>query len=348
MRKRASNFLILAAVVALRMSIPVAAFASGGDSGADAKQAGEDRWVPSFALTSGVIMQTQSGAANSVLFEDMLPPPVELRGMVEGDDFVVAPFFGGEVSLMTPALAIPTRPRFFLSAEIIPTFGSVRSLAFEGNPDCIRGPLPNDPCASEEDGTRGTGYGEEQANGQGTRTTAQIDTLVYGASLGASFPVKVAKRQIRIKPYVAWMSYKVNGEGNVSNATCDVDPSNPNSMDQCTDITVSNPFLGTIVVPGLMRETYLSASASQRFNALGPGLDIEMDTGRYGPLGVSLFLGGRAYAVLGERGFAWGTSESFDDAFGMDTAVGAFSIEVDPWIFRAHAGIRFQWLGNAE
>jgi hypothetical protein len=245
------------------------------------------------------------------------------------------------VELMTPALAIPTRPRFFFGAEIVPTFGSDRALAFEGNPDCVRGPLPNDPCARDEDGTRRSGYGEAEANGVGTRTTATFDTLVYGATLGVAFPLRIGNRQIRIKPYLAWTNYKINGEGIVVDAKCKVDP--PSTMDQCTDVFF--PDFGGFVIPGLLRETELRASASQRFNGIGPGLDIEMDAGQFGPFGASLFIGGRAYAVLGDRAFAFGTSENFDDAFGMDTAVGAFAIEVDPWIFRAHAGIRFQWLG---
>jgi hypothetical protein len=349
MRKRASTFVTLCALIALRISLPAAALASGGDQGAHSRQAGEDRWVPSFSLTSGLLLQTQSGAANSVLFEDMVVPPAELRGAVAGDDLVLAPFFGFSLDVMTPALEIPTRPRFFFGAELIPTFGVDRDLAFEGSPDCVRGPLPTDPpCASLEDGTRRIPYGEDQANGLGTRTTATIDTLTYGAYLGASFPLKLGKREIRIKPSVAFMSYRVNGVGNVVDVACDVDPSDPSAMDQCTDITVINQFVGTIKVPGLRREMTLEADAPKRFYGIGPGLDIEMDTGRFGPVGAAIFVGGRAYAVLGERAFAFGTRESYDDAFGMDTAVAGFAIEVDPWIFRAHVGLRFQWLGITQ
>ena len=345
MRKRASTFLILGAVVALWMSLPADTLASGGDASGPIKQAGEARWVPSLALSSGVVLQTQSGAADSVLFEDMTAPPVDLRGPVAGDDFVLAPFFGASLEVMSPALALPGRPRFFLSGEVVPTFGSDRSLAFEGNPDCVRGPLPEDPCASEEDGTRRSAYGEAEANGLGTRTKATFGTMVYGALLGVAFPLKLGKRQVRIKPYLAWINYKINGEGKVVDATCD-DPSTPLLLDECTDWTEITPFVGEIVHEGVMREVNLTATASQRFNGIGPGLDIEMDTGQFGPIGSSLFVGGRAYAVLGDRAFAFGTSESFDDEFGMDTAAAAFAIEVDPWIFRAHAGIRFQWLGR--
>ena len=73
-----------------------------------------------------------------------------------------------------------------------------------------------------------------------------------------------------------------------------------------------------------------------------------MDTGRFGPLGTSLFLGGRAYHVLGDRSIAFGTSQDYDDVLGMDTATASFEVEVDPWLYRAHVGIRFFWLGSRD
>ena len=73
-----------------------------------------------------------------------------------------------------------------------------------------------------------------------------------------------------------------------------------------------------------------------------------MDTGRFGPIGSSVFLGARAYYILGDRSFSFGTSETYDDEFGMDTAVANFEVEVAPWIVRASVGIRFQWLGSQE
>jgi hypothetical protein len=99
---------------------------------------------------------------------------------------------------------------------------------------------------------------------------------------------------------------------------------------------------------GFLRETTLAASDSQRFNGIGPGVDVEMDTGRYGPLGVSLFMGGRAYAIVDDRTISFGAEETFDDQVGTDRAVGRFEVEVDRWIYRAHVGIRFHWLGNEE
>lgn len=321
------------AVVALWVSSPVVCLASDGNEPEErARQAGEDRWVPSLAITSGITIQKQEGSANSVRYEDMNPNPVPLQGFFDGDDIAVSPFVGGALELMAPALPIPTRPRLFASGEILPTFGSDRDLAVDGDPSCVRGPESNAPCASGPGGLSGGVFDADTANGQGTSLIAQVDTLVYGANLGVAFPVQLGERELRIKPSFGWINYKVEAEGFVVDADC----GNPNGIPPSV---LCNDFL---------RETILSANGSQRFNGIGPGLDVEMDTVRYGPIGVSLFLGGRAYAVLGDRSFSISTTEAFNDQLGNDVAAGLFEIEVDPWIFRAHVGVRFHFLGNAD
>ncbi len=352
MRQRASPFGTLGAIVALMVALPLSSHASAGAaSEARAQQAGEDQWVPSLLLTAGFSIQQQLGSADSCLFpagtgtvppscDSESDPPMDppLRGFYDGDDLAVSPFVGGALELMTPALAIPTRPRFFISGEILSFFASNRDLAFEGDPDCVRSPIPGDPCARDDDGTRSTSFSEESLNGQGSRTTAQVDTLAFGASFGLAFPLQFGKRQLRIKPSVGWIHYKVKTSGLVVNGAC-----NPTS--NCT-ITVRFPDFPDFKTPGFLRETILTASSSKRFNGVGPGLDIELDTGQYGPLGVSLFLGARAYAILGDRSIPFGTALDFDDQLGTDQAVGRFEVEVDPWVFRTHVGIRFQWLGS--
>ena len=269
----------------------------------------------------------------------MGPDPVDLRPPLGDDDRSVAPFVGGSLELMTPALPLPTRPRLFVSGEILPTFASERNLAGQGDPDCVRGPEIGAVCATDEvEGERGQAFGEDAANGQGTATTAQIDTLVYGANLGVAFPLQVGRRQLRIKPSVGWIHYGVEAKGLVVNASCD-------PASRCTDVTNQFGF----VRPGFLRQPEeLRASASQKFNGIGPGLDIEMDTVRFGPLGVSLFLGGRAYRILGDRTISFGASQTFDDQIGNDRQTSDFEVEVDPWMYRAHVGIRFRWLGSRD
>jgi len=353
-RNGADLFRIIGAVVALGALFPIASLATdGGKSEARTQQAGEDRWVPSLAITSGITVQQQDGFSLSELFEDGSPPPVALQPdcdprnphpscpdpiPFDGDDVAVSPFVGGTLELMAPALPIPTRPRLFVSGEILPTFASDRDLALDGDPGCLRGPEIGVPCAKDEDGTRRRAFGEDAINGQGSSTSAEVDTLVFGASLGVAFPLQFGKRQLRIKPSVGWINYEVDAEGLVVDAECD-------PVTRCTDVT---PIPGGPTAPGFLRETVLSGSDSQRFNGIGPGLDIEMDTGRYGTLGVSVFTGFRAYAIVGDRTVSFGAEETFDDQLGMDRAVAQFEVEVDPWIFRAHAGIRFHWLGSEK
>jgi len=218
------------------------------------------------------------------------------------------------------------------SGEILPTFAADRDLAVEGNPSCIRGPEPNAPCASKPGGLSGTSFNAENANGQGSSLITQVDTLVFGANLGVAFPVEVLERQLRIKPSVGWISYEVEADGLVVDAAC----GDPNSIPPSTRC---NDFL---------REMTLAASDSQRFNGIGPGVDVEMDAGQLGPLGVSLFLGGRAYAIVGDRDMSFSDTKSYDDQLGTDDATALFEVKVDPWIFRAHVGIRFHYLGNQD
>jgi hypothetical protein len=348
MRERASVFLIVGAVGALQVLLPMASLATdGGDPEERTTQAGEERWVPSLTLTSGVTIQRQTGSVASFLLEDTTPPPVALRDSLEDSDLAVSPFVGGSLELMTPALPIPTRPRLFLSGEVLPTFATSRNLVKDGEPGCVSGPALNAPCAAdeiadaEENGvSRLNPFSEDEANGQGQLVAAEIQRPVWSASVGIAFPVEFLKRQLRIKPSLGWINYEVEAEGLVVDAMCrEVTDIFGNPTTQCTH---------TIAKEGFLRETTLSANDSRRFNGIGPGLDVEMDTGRFGPIGSSLFLGARAYHILGDRSISFSTSETFDDEFGMDTARGIFEVEVAAWIVRAIVGIRFQWLGSRE
>lgn len=335
MRKRAIVFLLFASALALGALLPATAFAAGPDQASAPRQHGENRWVPSFAISGGAYFQKQKGWVDSVTFEDGSSDPIPLQGSFDGDDFVVAPFVSAELEIMTPAFDIPTRPRIFLGAEILPSFASQRSLALDGDPDCIRGPEPFVPCAKDEDGSRQRPFGEDSVNGEGSYTKAEIDTLAFGANLGVAFPVRVGKRQLRIKPSVAWINYKVDANGLVVDAACD-------PAGQCTDVTIFG-----FVTPGFLRETILEASDSKRFNGIGPRFDVEMDAARWGPIGAALYIGGGAYYVLGDREIKFSATKSYDDQLGMDVSTARFKVEVDEWLFRAHVGIRFQWLGSA-
>lgn len=339
----------IAAVVLGIASLPTAARAQPpepvGPERRDLQQ-GEDQWVASLAATSGVFLQKQAGSVESCLFADPAdatggcpaPGSTPLRPSSSDKDLAIAAFVGANLEVMSPALPIPTRPRVFLSGEILPTFADDRNLAGEGDPDCVRGPEPGDPCARDEDpdNPRDTPFGEDAANGQGSVVTTDYDTLSYGANLGFAFPFRVGDRQLRIKPSFGWLSYEAEVSGELVNATCD-------PPDRCTDVLNQGP--------GSLRETILTGSGSQRFHAIGPGLDVEMDTGRFGPIGTAIFIGGRAYRTLGDRTVTVTTTEVYgDDGLPLaNQAVSArWEVDFEPWVYRLGVGLRIQWLGSAH
>jgi len=321
------------------LAVPSPTFASALEGILDPpNQAGENRWVPSVAVALGVTIQKQSGYATSVLLEDDTPPPVDLGGTHQADDVAVTPFLGVDLQIMAPAIPIPTRPRFFLGAEILPTFAVSRDLAFAGNPDCLKGPEPNAVCARDEDGSRRRDFGIDAANGLGTRTTAKINPLSYGMSFGVAFPMEILERPVRFKAMAAFLSQRIDAQGLVVAGDCD-----PSST--CTDYT---PILSLPPVPGFFREVNLSASTSERFYSVGPGFDLEIGTGRFGQLGSVIYIGMRAYKVFGDRTIEMFDSETYDDQIGQDEAFAQWRVEYDSWVYRANVGVRFEWLGKMK
>jgi hypothetical protein len=358
MRKSVNVFVLCGTAAALQAALPVAAPADEAgevppegpleapESAAEPpgpQRDGWHGWVASLAITGGATFQNQDGSGESFLFEDGSPTPVTLQAAVDGDDLVVAPFVGASLEMMAPALPVPTNPRFFVSGEVLPSFGSTRTLAVRGDPGCIRGPEVGAPCAKDEQpGERRVSpgaFGENFAIGQGTVVNSEVGLLVFGANAGVSFPLQFAGRQLRIKPSAGWIRWEVEGSGLVSDAAC-------SPVTRCTDVYAANWMPGDPPVQtGFLRETTLTGSASEWFDGIGPGLDVEVDTGVFGPIGTALFVGARAYAVLGERTISFSATESFSDVLGNDVATADFEVEVDPWLYRAHVGIRLQWLG---
>ena len=91
-----------------------------------------------------------------------------------------------------------------------------------------------------------------------------------------------------------------------------------------------------------------------------------MEAARVGPFGVSIFAGGAAYKILGNRTVKFSTTKnaaglpavfptfrglpgalgSTAAAFGSDTYDADWSFEVDSWEYRGMLGVRFHWLGD--
>jgi len=299
------------------------------DGPAKQKQLGADRWVPSLSVISIATFQSWEGSTDSQIcsgctFPSSMAAP--LRGSFSGSDLDATPFVGGSLEIMTPELDLPLSPRFFVGGEIAATFGFERSLALDGDPGELRSP--------NLAGNENQPYSESRVIGQGTATKAQLGSPFYGAYAGIAIPFTLFGRGLRVKPLVGWTFYKIDVTGQLATPQCQ-------PINNCNPMA-ANPSGGGM---GFQRTVELNASKTGSFNALGPGIELELDTGRLGPFGTGIFMGGRFYALLGDRTVEFSETTSFDDQIGMDQAQASWRFEADPWLYRVVAGFRMQWIG---
>jgi hypothetical protein len=296
----------------------VACAAGGVARPAAAKQEGEDRFVPGLAVVSGVTFQKQDATVESRVVSTGLP----LRPAESGSDWAVSPYVGATLELMSPAIPVPGRPRVFLGGGILPTFASDLDIAKEGDPTSLKPPPLVDPGQ----------FPVGAITGLGSRTSAEIQTVVWGANVGVAFPFELRGRQLRVKPSAGWIRYRIHVDGFVLSA----------AKDDCCPTSMADQFGRNI------REISLSGNDSLTLDGIGPGLELEMDAFRWGPLGASLFLDGGAYRILGERSVRFSDTQSYPQLGGLppETYTADWSFEADPWIFRAGVGLRLHWLGR--
>jgi hypothetical protein len=359
-------------IVAWSPRLLVFCLLAGGPATAQVpKEPPATRWIPSLAITGGATFQDQSSSVSSMCqvggfglppsvgncsgypdgFPVAGPGPAPLRPERSGSERAVSPFVGGSLQLLTPAIPIPTRPRFFIQGEILPTFATDRNIAAEGDPDGVSAPLAQNTGFIEGP----LQFSQPEFVGVGSRTTSTVETLVYGASAGLAFPFELLGRRLWLKPSVGWLRYEVQVEGTVEAGLKDDIPliPGPNTRD-CT--FVPNPaFPGP---PGVPTPQFLAApcsgiglsgSDSLWLQGVGPGLALELDAARWGPIGASLYIDAAAYKILGDRDLSFTSSVTYDTNLGRipaDTYTANWSFSADPWIYRAGVGIRFSWLGR--
>lgn len=332
----------MGAAVAVQLAIAGAPAGAQDLTSSDAAErtgrAEPGRWVPSIAVISGVTVQDWKGSAAGSLrpgptISNPNPPLRAVRPPVFGTNRDVTPFVGGNIELMSPVLPIPTGPRFFIGAEMFNLFGVDRRVAKERDPSILGNPLP---LASQGQAT----FGDGAAFGQGTKVEVTIDSLAYGAHAGLAFPFEILGRSLRIKPAFAWMRYRIKVQGLMVDAQCRPLFFGTGGCEPNAGGFSRNDPIGI----------RLESKTSKTFEGIGPGLDLELDAFRWGPLGASIFLSGRLYMILGNRQVVLRTPpQTFSDVLGTgDTASAIFTFSVSDTMYRAGGGLRFHWLGRGK
>jgi hypothetical protein len=265
-------------------------------------------------------------------FHQPLPGlPNPLRDSADGSDFTVWPGVGIDLHLMSPTIfeLHKIRPRLFINAEVTAQFPPTRRIANEA--------ALNDSLTPPEGGGSPASYPTQAIEGGGSETLSEPKTFQFGAQIGFAFPVQIQDRKVRIKPSFGWINYQLDISGRV------LSPLKDDVNGTSGGFSTWGPNLRTID---------LSDSTTRSINGIGPGLEVELESGQFGPVAAAMFLGVNVYKILGDRttdlddqvSFADGTTGG--DGLEADTYRAKWHHKVDPWMYRVKMGIRFHYMGH--
>ncbi|MDP6977624.1 MAG: hypothetical protein QF570_03350 [Myxococcota bacterium] len=257
--------------------------------------------------------------------------PAAMRDSADGSDLPFWPGIGVELQLTSPVvveLPLGINPRVFVNTELSAVFPPERTIATEGNLGVIR-----EPQTSADTPAIPT----QALQGAGSHTESLPQTFQYSAQVGIVIPLKAGGRTVNIKPSFGWSQWRLDVTGRVSAGIKD----DVNGTESVLGSTPLDPF-GTET-----REIYLKATDTLVVNGIGPGIEVEYVSGRFGDVAAAVFIGANAYKVLGDR------KVELDDAVtktgqGLldDTYRGHWEHKIDPWFYRLRLGLRFHYMPN--
>ncbi len=256
-------------------------------------------WEPALGIASSFVSVGGFGSVSS-----------SVRPADQGDANVQFPIYGLTLGLSTPPIAaLPSAPRIWGQIGLSSGLRAPQALAREGVP----GPLltPIDPNKQLTD---------DAVTGQGSVIEASFGSYFLNGNLGVSFDLEVLDRRLSIKPSFEWAVYQLRVEGQVARAFATVRP------------------------PGVVPRTIFRLVSMESFDrtvlhGIGPGLEVELEATRFGPIVSSLYLSGQAYRLYGNR--EQKLSAIFVDDVGTETA--EWRAKFHRWTYRAGLGIRLAW-----
>jgi hypothetical protein len=324
------NAALLATLVTLLAGMAVAEPSETADSqvwGSGEVQPRDESelWVPSLAITSGILVEDAEASVASTLRANEDPPFFDGSGA----DTLIGPLVSGSLELMAPAWGDHWgRPRLFAHAGAGGNFAFERDVAKEGAPGTLE--LPDSGLLVPPVGEPGV------VSGQGSTTSVQPRHLLLSAGGGIAFSFDAWGRRFRIKPSAEYLREEVEVTGVVSGATID-DPG-----------VLARPN-GNPPIPGRPPTfNFFNGSGSERqvFHGIGPGLEAEVDVARNGPLIVSVLVSGGAYRILGDRTVEFSAplvQTGSGSTIVSPPHTATWKYKKDPWSYRAHVGIRLRW-----
>jgi hypothetical protein len=215
--------------------------------------------------------------------------------------------------LMTPKLLeVPGAPALFMHGGVQFAFSPGWNVDKEGSAGKIEVPLTPIGGFPPPGGVSGTG------------TTAREEAKVYNyaAGIGVAFEFPLAGRMLRIRP-----SFEYRHD----------------EIDYRLRFVDAQALVGTVCPCGIAR---VSIREQRAFHSIGPGIELEMDAMRAGPIMLTLFASGRFYHLLGEDETRLAESNGVysPPVPGFEPVAVESTFQRDPWTIQAGVGIRFRWL----
>jgi hypothetical protein len=297
------------------------------------------RWVPGFSFQSGVNAQNGTGTLST---SDVLDPynpgasstldySLILPGTPQdASSRLMTPYGGISVEIMTPthgALgdAEARSLRGFAHIDLSYSFGPDYNLPATGNPGPFISAIPSSASL-----TQGA------IIGQGGRTIISVNPFLLTAGAGVAFSFRAWDRVMRIKPSMEYLRQEISLRG-LARRAVRVDPT-PNALPGTPDDTY-------------FRTVNLSGQTSRVYHGLGPGLEIEVETGRAGNFVVALYASAKAWTFLNNEDLR---VETFNDdtlncpppppgQVNCSSESATFGYSQNDWAYGGSLGLRFRW-----
>ena len=276
-----------------------------------AESESDGRWLPSFAATLALAGHNTSSSVASSLRPVPPPPPnggVTTAGFGETflrEQTLLYPSVSGSFEIMSPVLIdMVGRPRIFAHADLIPILSPELKLASEGAADTFE--VPENPSAPEE-----------AIGGQGSRTSWDPATVSYGAGLGVSMSFEIWGLQVAVKPSAEWYQFQGTFRGFVSRA-----------LKRQGQLTID-------------RLVQIRAVERRTLNAVGGGLEAEVEIWRTNQFQTLMFAQARGYSIVGDRSIE--SSVFLPASPNPDRA--RFRFKTSPYLYNFGFGFRLRWLG---
>lgn len=278
--------------------------------GAALAEAGEqdrDRWRPGASLMAGARVIPVDEASIS-----------SLRGDFDGEGNRVYGLLGFALELRSPAVADSLyAPRIFARGGVAALFDQEDRVVNDGAP----GPLVVPFIDNDNDGVRDFDAGLATVSGQGSGSGAKTVSPSFSAGLGLDFEFEAGDRVVHIRPSVEWIWERERVKAVVGLA----------------ESTGANPA----ACSPECRTAFGSADQVEDFHLVGPGFEVEVESGRVGPFMSSVFVQTQAFYVTDRKASVQGFA-TWDDGSGSEAFAGRY--ERGRWDYRFGFGFRMDWL----